>query len=91
MKNERREFHARIRRERQALGTHGAASEVRRVDPASYQPQEAPRAVTERPPVAAQIKRVELCDAADKLLIADAKRRLGKRVRKMIVAGRYQR
>jgi hypothetical protein len=67
---------------------------IRRLDPASYQPQQF-RTGTLRPPLAVQIKRAKLCAAADRLLVADAKRRFGKRqgkrVQNLIVAGRYRR
>jgi hypothetical protein len=47
-----------------------------------------------RPPVAAQVKRAALTAAADRMLIADARRRYGKRAehraRYQIKAGRYR-
>jgi hypothetical protein len=71
--------------------SRGAASDVRHIDPATYQPPEP--AHTSSRPVAQQNKTVALLDAADKLLVADAKRRHGKRyaadVRERIVGGRY--
>jgi hypothetical protein len=94
-KDARHIFEKRIRRERelQKLGNHGAASGVRHVDPALYQPPQQHDEIS-RPPAQAQIKTRELIGAADALLVADAKRRrgkrYGKRVREMIVAGRYR-
>jgi hypothetical protein len=51
------------------LGSHGAASEVRRIDPSTYQLPDLP--ASERPK---QNKTVALLNEADALLVADAKR-----------------
>jgi hypothetical protein len=71
-------------------GSHGAASEVRHIDAAEYQPR-AVAAPTNRLP---QHQTKTLLDAADKLLVADAKKRHGKRyaerVRNSIVTGHYR-
>lgn len=67
----------------------GAASEVRHIDPATYQPSEAPNILQ---PVR-QDKTVTLLNEADKILLRDAYARHGKRyrdkVRNKIMAGRY--
>jgi hypothetical protein len=66
----------------------GAASEVRHIDPTTYQPPEQ-RKVSARPP--AQNKTEAMLDSADAILLKDAKRRFGKRrARNMIVMGRYR-
>jgi hypothetical protein len=70
--------------------SHGAASEVRHIDPSTYQPPIIHSHV-ERPQ--AQNKTVALLDQADAILLKDAKRRGGKRfakrTRNLIVTGRY--
>jgi hypothetical protein len=79
------------RRTKRTDRSEGAASEVRHIDPATYQPSEAVREAMRPPPK--QNKTVALLDEADKLLVADAKRRHGKRygkhIRNKIVTGRY--
>jgi hypothetical protein len=89
------EFNARLRRERerQQLGSHGAASPVRRIDPATCPvPEIAPETAVPRP--AGASRTVALLDAADAMLVRDAKRRHGKRyakrARNQIVTGRYR-
>jgi hypothetical protein len=80
---------------RMGKSSRGAASEVRRIDPAGYQPPE-PHRQSIRP--AAQpnkYKKLEkLVRSANNMLIADANRRygrrLGKRIRVKIVQGRYR-
>ncbi len=95
-KGARHNFGKRIRREReqQKLGSQGATSGVRHIDPAMYQPPP-PHDEISRPAAQAQIKTRELLGAADALLLADAKRRYGKRygkrVQNLIVTGLYQR
>jgi hypothetical protein len=94
MRNERRQFFRRIRREReqQLLGSNGAASEVRHIEGIDYQPPQPHASV--RPPPARQVQTKALLGAADNILLADAKRRHGKRYRKrvqnLIVSGRYR-
>jgi hypothetical protein len=75
--------------------SRSAASEVRRIDPAGYQPPE-PHRQSIRP--AAQPNRYKklekLVRSANNMLIADANRRHGKRyslrIRDKIVRGRYR-
>jgi hypothetical protein len=71
-------------------GSHGAASEVRHIDPAQYQPSAIATLVTRLP----QNETRALLDAADKLLVADAKKQHGKRyaerVRNNIMTGHYR-
>jgi hypothetical protein len=71
-------------------GSHGAASEVRHIDPAQYQPS----AVAAPTNQLAPNQTVTLLDAADKILVADAKKRHGKRyaerVWNNIVTGHYR-
>jgi len=86
------EFEARHRRQREEWrnGSHGAASGVRHIDPATYQPQPNPKNFRIH---LKQNKAKTLLDRADALLIADAKRRgkrFGKRVRDLISARRYR-
>ena len=74
-------------RERQLLGSHGAASKVRHIDPATYQPTV--QVAQLKPPK--KNKTAKLLDRADAMLLRDAKRRYGrKRARNMIVTGRYR-
>jgi hypothetical protein len=84
--------HLKREHERQLLGSHGAASGVRHIDPASYQPQQPHASV--RPPPARRKQTKALLSAADTILLADAKRRHGKRhgkrVQNLIMAGRYR-
>lgn len=79
------------RRTKRSDRSEGAASGVRHIDPATYQPSEAVRAALRPPPQ--QNKTVTLLNEADKLLVADAKRRYGKRyakrVRERIIGMRY--
>jgi hypothetical protein len=79
------------RRVKRSDRSEGAASEVRHIDPATYQPSEEVAKILRPPP--RQNKTVALLDEADKLLVTDAKRRYGKRyskhVRNKIVTGRY--
>ena len=83
-----------MKRERELymLGSHGAASEVRHIGRADYQ-QPQPH-VSVRPPPGRQKQTKALLSAADTILLADAKRRHGKRYRKrlqnLIVTGRYR-
>jgi len=78
-------------RERQRLGSHGAASDVRHIDPATYQQPEAEShgAISPR-----ENKTRALLNAADSILLKDARRRHGKRfakrARNLIVTGRYR-
>jgi hypothetical protein len=65
-------------RELQLLASHGAASDVRHIDPATYQPQQ-PHA-TGRPPLR-QNKTAALLNAADAILIADASDTPAERIR----------
>jgi hypothetical protein len=87
MRNERARFNKRMKRER-----HGAASEVRHIERADYQPPQ-PH-VSVRPPPARQKQTKALLSFADTILLADAKRRHGKRhgkrVQNLIMAGRYR-
>jgi hypothetical protein len=80
----------RLKDRRMGKSSRGAASEVRRIDPAGYQPPE-PRRQSIRP--AAQPNK-KLVRSANNMLIADANRRygkrLGKRIRVKIVRGRYR-
>jgi hypothetical protein len=76
--------------DQQRLGSHGAASEVRQIDPATYQaPAIPPKQSRPR-----QNKTVERLREADAILLKDAKRRHGKRfakrTRNQIVTGRYR-
>jgi len=89
MRNARRRFNKRMKRERELymLGSHGAASEVRHIEPVDYQPQEQP---VRMPRPRTENKTLQLLDAADAMLLADAKRRHGKRVQNLIMAGRYR-
>ena len=77
-------------RQRQLLGSHGAASKVRHIDPATYQPQQ--HHVDPRPP-RQEPKSFALNHQAEKLLLRDAYHRHGKRhrdrVRKKIMDGRF--
>jgi hypothetical protein len=77
---------------RMGKSSRGAASEVRRIDPAGYQPPE-PRRQSIRP-AAQPNKHKQLSGTADHILIADAKRRHGKhhgqRVRDKVIRGRYR-
>jgi len=79
------------RRAKRSDRSEGAASEVRHIDPATYQPTEAVREAMRSLP--RRNKTVALLDGADGLLLADAKRRHGKRygkhIRNKIVTGRY--
>ena len=76
--------------EQQRLGSHGAASEVRHVDPTTYQAPAIPQ--KQSPP--RRNKTVERLREADAILVKDAKRRYGrrfaKRTRNQIVSGRYR-
>jgi hypothetical protein len=76
---------------RQQQFSHGAASEVRHIDPATYQ-MPAEMEASERP---AKSEKLVLARKADNLLRNDARRRYGKRVgdrvRLKIRAGRYSR
>lgn len=94
MRNARARFNKRMKRERElyVLGSHGAASEVRHVNAADYQPP--PPCASVQPP-AQQTKKVKaLLNAADAMLLADAKRRHGRRyrdrMRNLIKNGRYR-
>ena len=94
MRNERARFNKRMKRERELymLGSRGAASEVRHIERADYQPPQ-PH-VSVRPPPARQKQTKALLSFADTILLADAKRRHGKRhgkrVQNLIMAGRYR-
>jgi len=72
-------------------GSRGAASGVRRIDPATYQP---PQPRPHLRPIAKPPKHKGLMSTADSILVEDAKRRHGKRysqlVRDKIVRGRYR-
>jgi hypothetical protein len=72
-------------------GSHGAASSVRRLDPSGYQPEPAH---TSSRPLPQQSKTIALLDEADRLLLADARRRHGERSarrdRNRLVMGRYR-
>jgi hypothetical protein len=77
-------------RDRQRLGSSGAASEVRHIDPATYQLPDTDTEVSKRPAVS---EKTALANKADNLLRSDARRRFGKqagdRARLKIKAGRY--
>jgi hypothetical protein len=87
-----------IREKARALDEHrfgkmGAASGVRHIDPATYQPPiVASPATIELPP--AQNKTLARLKDADRILLRDARRRGGKRnrdkVRNKIMQGRYR-
>ena len=96
-KNGGKNLRNRIRRQReqQLLGSNGAASEVRYIDPVGYEPQPTPQPKTTALPPPTKQKQIRVAlDAADALLVADANRRHGRRhgqrIRDRIVRGRYR-
>jgi hypothetical protein len=72
MRNARARFNKRMKRERELymLGSHGAASEVRHIERADYQPPQ-PH-VSVRPQPARQKQTKALLSAADTIQLADA-------------------
>jgi hypothetical protein len=78
------------RRVKRSDRSEGAASEVRHVDPATYQPSDEVRQILRPPP--RQNKTVALLDAADEILLRDVRghsKRYRQHIRNKIKTGRY--